>query len=175
MFSKRRGASRALPAALASCLLGGVVGVASQESRANSTGDSEGQRPDFEARMRIARADAAFAETRQAAEEMTRLAAGIAERVGGGGALERADTKTIDRIKKLARRVRTDLGGGGAEVKLEEPPQSARDAAIALGERATQFRERFSDASRYGTDARLITLTSEIMLLSDALKAFGAR
>jgi len=166
-------------AAAAALALGVVVGEAPARALQRSLGSppaavDPAQRPDLEAKMRISRAEAAFADTREAAEEMTRLAADLSHRVGLAGRLEKTDAKTLERIRKLARRVRGDLGGYG-DMKLEHPPDSAKAAAVALGERATEFQERFSAATRYATDARLIALAAEISELSDLLRSLGAR
>src|SRR5688572_15196630 len=67
-------------------------------------------RPDLESRLRIARADAAWSDTRKAAEEMVQLAADLSERVSRDGRLESGDSKTLEKIRKLAKRVRENLG-----------------------------------------------------------------
>jgi hypothetical protein len=132
------------------------------------------QRSDIETKMRLSRADAAFAETREAADEMTRLAAEVATRVDQSGTLDKNDAKSLDRIKKLAKRIRFDLGGLGS-AKLERPPRTAKGAAAALSTLSTEFGKRFSDASRYQTDARAIAILSEMIEVSEILKSLGER
>jgi D-serine deaminase-like pyridoxal phosphate-dependent protein len=126
----------------------------------------------FLSRMRIAQAEQAYAATRRAADEMVRIAIEVSERIGDEGTLGPADAKALERLRKIAKRVRGALGGSG-DPELAEPPRSARDAAAALGERAKTFRDEIEKSSRYEVSSRLVTLAGDVMLLSETLRVLG--
>jgi hypothetical protein len=132
------------------------------------------QTAEMMSRIRVARAEQAYAATLGAAEEMVRSAIALADAVGEHGAVRAEDAKALERLRKLAKRVRGNLGGSG-EPQLAEPPGSARDAAAELGARAREFRDELEKCSRYEVSWRLVTLAGDVMLLSDVLKAFGVR
>ena len=127
------------------------------------------QNEEFMSRMRIAQAEQAYAATREAAKEMVRVAIEVSARIGAGRDFGRADSKALERVRKLAKRVRGDLGGSG-DPKLTEPPRSVSGAAAALGERAKTFRDEIEKSSRYEVNSRLVTLAGDVMLLSEALR-----
>jgi hypothetical protein len=120
--------------------------------------------------MRIARADRAFEETREAAEEIASIAADLDDRVRAKGALGPADGKSIDRLKKLAKKIRTDFGGEGAP-RLDELPQSLTGLAQAIGDRARAIEAEIDTVTRYELNSKIVILTGDIMVLSDAMKA----
>lgn len=128
--------------------------------------------PKIEYRLRIARADAQQEKMHDAADEIGRLSIEIADRVSRGEALGSDDAKSLDRIKRLARKLRSDMGGGG-EPTLDDKPATMRDAAIELGSAGAEFAKLFSRSSRYVVDARVIRKAGEIVLLVDFLKPYA--
>ena len=128
--------------------------------------------PKIEYRLRVARADAQQEKMHDAADEIGQLSSKIAERVSRGEALRAEDGKILDRIKRLAKRLRSDLGGGG-EPTLEERPATMNDAARTLGASGAEFAKLFSGSTRYVVDARIIRKAGEIVLLTDLLKPYA--
>lgn len=123
----------------------------------------------MEYRMRIARADAEHEKLHDSADEIARLSLDLSDRARRGEVLRPEDVKVLDRIRKLARKMRSDLGGGGDAV-LEEKPVVVRDAMLALGTRGAEFAKIFSRSSRFVVDARVIKLAGEIVVLTEFLK-----
>lgn len=128
--------------------------------------------PKIEYRLRMARADARQEKMHDAADEIGRLTVELAERVSRSGSLSRDDAKDLDRIRKLAKRLRSDLGGGGDEV-LSEMPSTVRDAAASLGASGAEFAKLFSRSSRFVVDARVIKKAGELVVLAEYLKTFA--
>jgi hypothetical protein len=95
-----------------------------------------------------------------------------AKRGGAGGALADDDVKSVDRIRKLAKRLRSEMGGSG-DPRLETPPATLGEATAALAARADALAEQMRKASRFETNARLIAIAGEVMLLSDVVKRLG--
>lgn len=127
--------------------------------------------PKIEYRLRMARADAQQEKMHDAADEIGRLSVEVADRVFRGEELGSADAKALDRIKRLAKRLRSDLGGGG-EPTLDEKPATLRDAAASLGSSGAEFAKLFSRSSRWVVDARVIRKAGEIVLLVDLMKPY---
>jgi hypothetical protein len=128
----------------------------------------------MESRMRIARADRAFQDTQDAANELVDIASGLEERLRSRGALVSSDHKSLDRLKKLAKKIRTDFGGEGAP-ELEEVPATMTAVAEAISERAKEIDEQIDKVTRYEVNSKLIVLAGDLMILSDAMRTFGVR
>lgn len=127
--------------------------------------------PKVEYRLRVAREDAQQEKMHDAADEIGRLSVEIADRVARGEQLGSADAKALDRIKRLAKRLRSDLGGGG-DPTLDEKPATMRAAADSLGSSGAEFARLFSRSSKWVVDAKVIRKAGEIMLLVDFLKPY---
>jgi hypothetical protein len=132
------------------------------------------QLKNLESRMRIARADRAFQETRDAADEILDIASNLQNHVRDGGALSNSDRKSLDRLKKLAKRIRTDFGGEG-QPQLDEAPASLPDLADAIGDRAKKIDFQLETVTRYEVNRKLIVLAGDLMILSDLMKSLGVR
>lgn len=128
--------------------------------------------PKIDYRLRMARADAQQEKMHDAADEIGRLSVEIAARVSRGEALRAEDAKSLERIRRLAKRLRSDLGGGG-EPTLDEKPSTMRDGAIALGASGAEFAKLFSGSSRFVVDARIIRKAGELVVLADFLKPYA--
>jgi hypothetical protein len=123
--------------------------------------------------MRIARADRAFEETQAAADEIVGLAERLQDRVRERGSLGEGDRKAIDRLKKLAKKIRRDFGGEGAP-RLSDVPETIVALAEAIGERARDIDAHIDKATRYEVNSKLVVLAGDLMVLSDTLKSRGA-
>jgi hypothetical protein len=120
-------------------------------------------------KLRASRAETEQREIQHDAEELEELSAGIAKRVAARGALGAEDGKAIERIRKLARRSRSRMGGLG-DPEMADPPRSLAAIAAALGERGAAFAEQVRCSTRFEVNARLVGLAGELVYLSDALK-----
>jgi hypothetical protein len=124
--------------------------------------------------MRIARADRAFRETKDAADEILDISSNLQNHVRERGALADADRKALDRLKKLAKKIRADFGGEGAP-QFDDAPAVLADLADAIGDRAKELDLQIEKATRYEVNRRVINLAGDIMVLSDSMKSLGER
>lgn len=122
--------------------------------------------------MRIARADAEHEKMHDAADEIGLLAQEFSERASRGEMLRPEDGKALERIRRLAKKLRSDLGGGG-DPQLELKPTTVPDAVRAIGTRGAEFAKLFSRSTRFVVDAKLIRLAGEIIVLADMLKPYA--
>jgi hypothetical protein len=130
------------------------------------------QLPNLKSRMRIARADREFEETKKAGDEILELVSELRDRIRDNGVLAASDHKTVDRLKKLAKKIRSDFGGEGAP-QLENVPTTLAGIAEAVGERARGIEGQLEKVTRYEVNKNLIVLAGDLMVLSDAMKSFG--
>ena len=146
-----------------------VVAFAAAPLARAGQGGSETGDPHLDYKLRASRAEQAYNELLNATDEIVDRSAALAKRVDQGGALADDDLKSIERIRKLAKRVRSELGGSG-EPRLETSPETLHDAVVALTAHADALGEAMRRASRFETNARLISLSGEVMMLSDVVK-----
>ena len=135
--------------------------------RVPQTGD-----PLMDYRLRASRAERAQAQLARDADELDELARSLATRVGASGTVESDDVKSVTRIRKLAKRVRTAMGSVG-DARMESPPATARDAALALGDRSESLVTEIHAATRFEMNARIVTIAGEIVVLTNLIE--GAR
>jgi hypothetical protein len=135
-------------------------------------GVSETGDPHLDYKLRASRAEQAYRVLLDSTDEIVELSASLAKRVGERGALADDDVKSVDRIRKLAKRLRSEMGGSG-DPRLETPPATLGEATAALAARADALAEQMRKASRFETNARLIAIAGEVMLLSDVVKRLG--
>lgn len=149
---------------------------ASDDDRRRRRVDPREQGPAIDAkmeyRMRAARAEKAHAELRATAKELTELSIDLSKRLEQGASLDDEDGKTLDQIKRLAKKVRSEFGGSG-DPDFQNPPRTIPDAAACLAERARTLADEMKTASRYEINAKLINLTGEMMMLTDILRHLG--
>ena len=139
--------------------------------RPGQSGSETGD-PHLDYKLRTSRAEQAHKQVLDAVAEIVDLSGGLAKHVDAQGALAEDDAKAVERIRKLAKKVRSDMGGSG-DPRLETPPATLHDAVDLLAARADALSEQMQKASRFETNARLISLAGEIVLLSDIIKRFG--
>jgi hypothetical protein len=144
----------------------GVYGAPAPGQRASETGD-----PLMDYKLRTSRAEQARKDRERDADEVLELSADLERHFADRGALDSDDARALERIRKLAKRVRSDLGGTG-EPQMQDLPRSVRDAVTALVARSEVFADRLHKSSRYETNAKLIIIAGEIMVLTDALRQF---
>lgn len=146
-----------------------VAAFAGPPASARAQDDAMTGDPKLDYRLRSARADAQQERFHDSADEIARLSVELADRITRNGAVGAEDVKALDRVRRLAKRLRSDLGGSGDPAR-DEMPSGMLAAAAALGDHGTAFAKLASRSSRYTVDARIIRIAGEIMVLTDILK-----
>ena len=159
----------ALSATLLVVMAAAPLTAAAPSSSPPAQGRSETGDPLLDYKLRASRAETAHKEMRRAADELVELSGSFARDVGERTRLTPEDFKAIDRMRKLAKRIRSDLGGMG-DATIADPPQTVAAAAAALGARGEALAAQMRKASRYEMNARLVSLTGEIVALLEILK-----
>lgn len=154
------------------CFMLAVALVTCASARAASqrvTDESQTGDPKLDYKLRASRAEADYGEICDNADEIVHLADDIAKQLGNGTSHSDPPPKTFDRLRKLARKVRSQLGGSG-DPQMENPPALQTDAATALLERGRALTEELHRSTRYEVNARVIVLAGEIVYLVDLLR-----
>ena len=135
------------------------------------TDESQTGDPKLDYKLRSARAESEYDEICDSADEIVHIAADISKQLETGARPENQPLKPLDRLRKLARKVRSQLGGSG-DPRMENPPAQDYDAAAALLERSRALADELHSSTRYEVNARVILLSGEIVYLVDLLRRF---
>jgi hypothetical protein len=130
--------------------------------------------PRMDSRLRASRAEREHKQFLDDATELVRLSGELSKSLEARNDLAAEDGKKLDRIRKLAKHLRSELGASG-DPGMESPPATVHAAAAALGERSQQLAEQIERTNRFEVSLRMVAVTTEIVVLSDILSHFGER
>jgi ElaB/YqjD/DUF883 family membrane-anchored ribosome-binding protein len=146
----------------------GRAPLAAQGSRL--TGD-----PKMDARLRASRAEREHQELLDDATELVKLSGELSKSLEDRNNLDSEDGKKLERIRKLAKRVRSTLGASG-DPAMEHAPATMHAAATALGERSKDLATQIETSNRFQVNTRMVVAATDIWVLSDILWHFrGSR
>ncbi len=80
-------------------------------------------------------------------------------------ALTRDDLKRLERLEKLARKIRGGAGGSDDDEQLSDPPRQMEPAVTRLARLAGDLKESVAKTSRLVTSARVIERSNELIEL----------
>lgn len=119
-------------------------------------------------RARIAAAEQEYRKIKQIAGELTLLAKDLYRTNQGQTELASDNKKKLDKIEKLAKKVRSEEGGSDED--LVDKPADLDSALKQLELAAIDVDAEIKDLSRYGISARLIGKVNEIISLAKFIK-----
>lgn len=152
------------------CVMGPLVGAFDAVAKAQSRPIHPN--PEIEYKLRTARANSAREELVDSANELRRRTGDLLKRFEERGWVDTDDKTALEEIRKLAQKVRTDLGGGG-DAQLEDPPRTAGAILTALDERASTLADEIEASTRFELNARLIAMAGEVVALCDHIMKLG--
>ena len=79
--------------------------------------------------------------------------------------LSREDLKKLERMEKLARKIRSGVGGSDDDEQLKDPPQRLEVALTRLAELSDQFCKNVEKTSRLGVSASVVERSNELIEL----------
>ena len=79
--------------------------------------------------------------------------------------LTRDDLKRLERLEKLARKIRGGAGGSDDDEKLDDPPGQIESAVTRLAKLAGDLKESVAKTSRLVTSAKVIERSNEMIEL----------
>lgn len=137
-------------------------------------GDSFLGNPAAEMRERAAikHAEEAHEETLERADESARLGSELRSAYEQHRALGREELKKLERMEKLARKIRGQIGGSEGDEALEDPPRALTDAFTRLAESSENLRQCVSKTSRHVVSTTIIERANELIELIRHIRGF---
>ena len=126
-------------------------------------------------RAAIRREEEAHQEMVERAKENTRLGLQLAAAVGKGVSPHADEIKKLDRMEKLARKIRGDSGGSEDEEGLQNPPRDMASAISLLAETSENLLKEVEKTSRLVASATVIKRSNEVIQLVRHVKSFVRR
>lgn len=126
-------------------------------------------------RAAIRREEEAHKEMIERAKENTRLGLQLADSVGKGAAPHAEELRKLDRMEKLARKIRGESGGSEDEEGLQNPPGDMASAISLLAETSENLLKEVEKTSRLVTSATVIKRSNEVIQLVRHVKSFVRR
>lgn len=86
--------------------------------------------------------------------------------------LTRDDQKRLERLEKLARKIRGSAGGSDDEEELSDPPSQVEPAVLRLAKLTGELKESMAKTSRLVMSARVIQRSNEMIELIRHIRTF---
>jgi len=115
------------------------------------------------AKRRIKLEEKEHQETVDRATEASKLGNELVETFQKTQKLAQQDFKKIDRIEKLAKKIRDAFGGSGEDVEIENTPHDVSAALLKLRELSSDLHVRIGKSSRMEISAAVIERTNELL------------
>ena len=106
------------------------------------------------------------------AEEIDEISSQLLKRYDSQKNLGRDDLKSLERIEKLARKIRGNAGGSDSEESLDSPPSKLDAAVVRLSELSEQLNKGVKKTSRMVVSAAVIERSNELIRLVKHIKSF---
>ena len=116
-------------------------------------------------RAAIKRDEEIHSEMVERAEETARLGLDLRTTFDKRQALGRDDLKQLERIEKLARKIRGSAGGSDDDQQLEDPPSKLDEAVSRLAEVTVKLSESVRKTSRHVVSGTVIQRSNELIVL----------
>lgn len=107
------------------------------------------------------------------AREASDLGQAIAASFKRKQSLDREDIKKLDRLEKLAKRIRSDAGGSDDEITLEKIPCDLADAINRIAEVASSLNDRVQETPRQVVSTTVIDKVNVLLELIGVVRNFS--
>lgn len=151
----------------------------SRDDALDASGNSRNQQnmgnPGEELRYRAAvkHEEESHREMVERAVEIEEIGADLLKSYDQRKSFSREDLKRLERMEKLARKIRGKAGGSDAQTSTETPPAQLTAALTRLAELAEQLNESVKKTSRLVVSATVIERSNELIELIKVIKSFG--
>jgi hypothetical protein len=106
------------------------------------------------------------------ADETVRLGVGLRDNFAKTRGLGRDDLKLLERMEKLARKIRGGAGGSDDDERLEDPPAQIEQAVARIAEVSEKLGESVRKSSRLVVSGAVIKGSNELIELIRHTRAF---
>lgn len=168
-------------AVIATLLTLSLVGASAQlpgadESRPGPKAQRSGEfgRPEEEMlrRAEIRREEETHKEMVERADEAAQIGDGLLASFKKNNSLTRDDVKRLERLEKLARKIRGSAGGSDDDEELSDPPGQIEGAVTRLAKLTGDLKENVSKTSRLVVSGNVIRHSNEMIELIRLIRTF---
>lgn len=114
------------------------------------------------AKNRIEREEKDYQELLDRADEAAKLSDEIQNSFNNQKKLSNADRKNLEKLEKLVKKIRKDIGGGDAD-EDETLPKNVNSALVSLRENSSNLVDELKKATRYSISVSAIEKTNQIL------------
>jgi|GEM_PF-5368558 len=126
-------------------------------------------------RARIKHEEESHKELRERADEAAQLGAALRQSFESGRGLGRDDLKKLERVEKLARKIRSGVGGSGDEASSEELPEGLGAAVEHLAALTEELNKEVKKTSRLVVSVTVIERSNRLIGLVRHLRSIIPR
>jgi hypothetical protein len=139
-------------------------------------GESSGPLTTFEEELRAKRAikiaEKEHEDNLNRAKEISQLGQSLKNDLKDRSALDREDTKKIDRLEKLTKKIRGEAGGEDDDVQIAAPPADVPTAVTQIADNAEQLSKAVQKTPRQVVSAAVIDRANVLLQLVKILRGF---
>jgi hypothetical protein len=132
----------------------------------------------FEEEMRAKRAikiaEKEYEDNVKRAKELSDLAKDLRQSSKSKSTLDRDDSKKLDRLEKLTKKIRGEAGGEDEEVKIEDRPGDTKTALTQIVDTAESLAKSVQNTPRQVVSASVIGNANVLLELIRIVRTFGA-
>jgi hypothetical protein len=123
-------------------------------------------------RAEIRREEETHKEMVERADEAAQIGGELLNSFKKSNSLTRDDLKRLERIEKLARKIRGSAGGSDDEEELSDPPSQIEGAVTRLAKLTGDLKESVSKTSRLVISGNVIRRSNEVIELIRHIRTF---
>jgi len=139
-------------------------------------GEQPGPLTTFEEELRAKRAiklaEKEHEDNLNRAKEISQLGQSLMNDLKDRSALDREDTKKIDRLEKLTKKIRGEAGGEDDDVQIAAPPADVPTAVTQIADNAEQLSKDVQKTPRQVVSAAVIDRANVLLQLVKILRGF---
>jgi hypothetical protein len=124
------------------------------------------------ARQAIKAAENDYQENVERAREAAQLSTEIRDAFLNNKALGRTEQKKLERLEKITRKIRNEVGGSDGDVTLENPPTQIEPALARLAEISDKVRKGVEKTPRQVISASVIERANEVLEIIRVIRTF---
>lgn len=107
------------------------------------------------------------------AKEASELGQALVGSFKKNNSLAREDLKKLEKLEKLAKRIRSEAGGSEDEVSLEKKPSDLQEAMNCVGEVSASLNEKVQETPRQVVSATIIDKANVLLELIRVVRTFS--
>jgi hypothetical protein len=128
---------------------------------------------EMRAKRAIKLAEKEYQDNLERAREAAELSAQIRDAYKQKKSLGREDNKKLERLEKLAKRIRTEAGGSTESTTVDDPPHELEAALVRIAELSECLRKTVEKTPRQVVSASVIEQANVILELIKVVRSFA--